>query len=142
MNMPIRTKSALRGIVAPARVGGREGVRRAPCGDPAMDARVHSPHRADDADSASRLQAWDAEDGADNVRAPARAAPAASLTAQQRRLLARLGAALVHEWSHLPMPLQRAIYRRAVRGALDADPSALARPMARFLHDHQERRSR
>lgn len=91
-----------------------------------------------DLDIAARLQAWDGEGGAES--APSLQVPpgAAPLTAQQHRLLARLGSALVQEWGHLPMPLQRAIYRRAVRGALDADPSVLARPMALFLHDRRE----
>ena len=39
---------------------------------------------------------------------------ATALSAAERRLLGRLGAALVGEWNNLPMPLRRAIYDRAV----------------------------
>ena len=51
--------------------------------------------------------------------------------------MVRLGAALLGEWNNLPMPLRRAIYDRAVRGAMTGDPSALKRRMACFLHDRK-----
>jgi hypothetical protein len=55
----------------------------------------------------------------------------------QRRLLERLGSALLQEWRELPMPLRRAIYDRAVESETTCDPTLLRRSMARFLHDHQ-----
>ncbi len=48
-------------------------------------------------------------------------------------MLQRLGAALVVEWAQLPMPLQRAIYDRAVAGD---ENGLLKAEVARFLHDH------
>lgn len=122
MNLPIRTHPATATMTA-----------RIPFGTAAAAA-------TDDDGVASSLQAWDAEGGADGACPPAGATTTpASLTAQQHRLLDRLGVALVHEWSHLPIPLQRAIYRRAVRGALNAEPRALAPPMDRFLDTLQQR---
>lgn len=52
-------------------------------------------------------------------------------------LLQRLGAALVAEWNNLPMPLQRAVYDRAVAGLAADDETALKRRMALFLHQHK-----
>jgi hypothetical protein len=81
------------------------------------------------------LDAWDAEGGA-----AARAdGPTATLRSRaERRLLERLGAALLEQWHGLPTPLRRAIYDRAVAGAAPGDASALRRSMARLLHDHQD----
>jgi hypothetical protein len=68
------------------------------------------------------------------MRVPDAAAAAARST--HRRLLARLGAALLSEWARVPMPLQRAIYNRAVGGDSTRPVSARTRRMARFLHVH------
>ena len=101
-----------------------------------MDTRLH-PDIIDDVESAPDLAAWDAEGGALAVPAQTSANAPAALSGAERRLLGRLGAALVGEWNSLPMPLRRAIYDRAVRGAATCDPSALKRRMARFLHDRK-----
>jgi hypothetical protein len=98
-----------------------------------MNDRLHHGV-GDDAQSALSLEAWDAEGGALPDPAPAGAGTPTALSAAERRLLRRLGAALVGEWNHLPMPLKRSLYERAVHGA--CDPSTLKRRMARFLHDH------
>lgn len=79
------------------------------------------------------LDAWDAEGGAAGVAAPSSGARSRT----ERRLLERLGAALLEQWHGLPTPLRRAIYDRSVEGVAPCDPSALKRSMARFLHDHQ-----
>lgn len=52
-------------------------------------------------------------------------------------LLQRLGAALVRQWNELPMPLQRAVYDRAVAGLAPDEETAMKRRMARFLHQHK-----
>jgi len=104
-----------------------------------MDTHMH-PDIVDDVESASDLEAWDAEGGALAVPVQTGGDALTTLSAAERRLLGRLGAALVGEWNHLPMPLRRAIYDRAVRGAATADPSALKRRMARFLHDRKNLR--
>jgi len=83
------------------------------------------------------LDAWDAEGGASAVSAQADDNATTALSADEQRLLGRLGAAVIGEWNNLPMPLRRAIYDRAVRGAPAWDPSALKRRMARFLHDRK-----
>jgi hypothetical protein len=99
-----------------------------------MDTRL-LPDAVADVEFAPDLETWDAEGGALPVGAPTGTDAPAALSGAERRLLGRLGAALVGEWNHLPMPLRRAIYDRAVRGA--CDPSALKRRMARFLHDRK-----
>jgi hypothetical protein len=86
------------------------------------------------------LEAWEAEGGATAGTPQARGKEATS-SAVERPLLARLGAALVSEWNNLPMPLQRAIYNRAVRGNSARNRLALKRQIARFLHDHKPPRS-
>ncbi len=75
------------------------------------------------------LSRWEAEGGTP--------LPSAMQPGADAPLLQRLGAALVAEWNKLPMPLQRAIYDRAVAAGLaDDDEPALKRRMALFLHQH------
>ena len=93
--------------------------------------------KTDDIEFATDLEAWDAEGGALPFPTQACGTASTELSAAERRLLGRLGAALVGEWNNLPMPVRRAIYDRAVRGAPTCDPSALKRRMARFLHDRK-----
>lgn len=95
------------------------------------------PDIVDDIESVPGLQAWDTEGGALAVLAQMDGEAVTALCAAERRLLGRLGAALLGEWNNLPMPLRRAIYDRAVRGAPTCDPMALKRRMARFLHDRK-----
>jgi hypothetical protein len=102
-----------------------------------MDTHLHTDV-IDDVEAAPDLEAWDAEGGALAIAAQTAGDAATTLSAAERRLLGRLGAALVGEWNNLPMPLRRAIYDRAVRGAPTCDPSALKRRMARFLHDRKD----
>jgi hypothetical protein len=82
-------------------------------------------------------EVWDAEGGALAIPTQPGGDAAAALSVAERGLLERLGAALLGEWNSLPMPLRRAIYDRAVRGAIACDPSTLKRRMARFLHDRK-----
>jgi hypothetical protein len=92
-----------------------------------------------DTTTAMNLEAWDAEGGASGAREPARGHTVAATRTRERWLLERLGAALIGEWNRLPMPLQRAIYNRAVAGDPLRNGSARRRRMARFLHDHKSR---
>jgi hypothetical protein len=101
-----------------------------------MDTRTH-PDVVDEIEPALDLEAWDTEGGALGLPAQTGGDAATALSAAERRLLGRLGAALVGEWNNLPMPLRRAIYDRAVRGSTTCDPTALKRRMARFLHDRK-----
>jgi len=76
--------------------------------------------------------------GARGAPAVAVAVGAPSATARpeaERRLIERLGAALLEEWKSLPMPLQRAIYNRAVDSETTCDPTVQKRSLARLLHD-------
>lgn len=78
----------------------------------------------------TELARWETEGGAP---LPAATLPGGS----DEPLLQRLGAALVAEWNKLPMPLQRAIYDRAVAGLAADDETALKRRVALFLHQHK-----
>ena len=78
----------------------------------------------------AELAQWETEGGSP--------LPAATPPGGDAPLLQRLGAALVAEWNNLPMPLQRAVYDRAVAGDPAADDeTALKRRMALFLHEHK-----
>ena len=61
-----------------------------------------------------------------------------ALSETERLLLQRLGAALVTQWNDLPMPLQRALFDRAVVKDATCDTDLLKARMARFLHDHKD----
>jgi hypothetical protein len=62
----------------------------------------------------------------------------AALDEHEERILMRLGAALLGEWTTLPTDLQRAIFVRAstLRGAVDE--ARIKAELARFLHDHKD----
>jgi hypothetical protein len=84
-----------------------------------------------------RLDAWDDEGGAPGA-VTTDGAISETTSETERRLLERLGAAVLGEWQELPMRLRRAIYERAVDSELVCGPSKLKRAMARFLHDHRD----
>jgi hypothetical protein len=88
-------------------------------------------------DAATALDEWEAEGGAPAFAPQAREPAAVLRPPFDRLLLERLGAALLAEWSHLPVPLQRAVYESAVGGGMSSNRTGLRREMARFLHDHQ-----
>lgn len=80
---------------------------------------------------------WDGEGGAPPGGEPGAGDLPPSLTRADAPLLQLLGAALVGEWNHLPMPLRRALYGRAVAGASPGRVAVLKRRLARLLHDHK-----
>jgi hypothetical protein len=103
-----------------------------------------SPRLIADAEPAMALEEWEAEGGASAGAACSGANggnDATTSSAVERPLLELLGAALVSQWNNLPMPLQRAVYNRAVRGHSVRSRLTLKRQMARFLHDHKPPRS-
>ena len=53
------------------------------------------------------------------------------------RILSRLGAALLGEWSRLPADLQRAIFSRAATLRPATDGARVKAEIALFLHDHK-----
>lgn len=87
----------------------------------------------------SALDEWEAEGGAPIGAARTGENDAASQPPLDRLLLERLGAALVTEWSNLPVRLQRTVYERAVSVSSPSARPAMRRQMARFLHDHKSR---
>jgi hypothetical protein len=102
------------------------------------------PHVSAGIELAMALETWEAEGGASAGAARSRGNggnDAATSSAIERPLLELLGAALVSEWNSLPMPLQRAVYNRAVRGNPVRNRLTLKRKMARYLHDHKPPRS-
>ena len=84
------------------------------------------------AQAATPLADWEAEGGArlDSLR---------RLHGQNQshsdELLERLGAAVVSEWSDLPMPVRRCLFERAVRVPTSCDDGRVRAQLARFLHD-------
>ena len=54
------------------------------------------------------------------------------------RILSRLGAAVLIEWSALPTDLQRTIFARASTLHAAVDASRIKGEIARFLHDHKD----
>lgn len=85
------------------------------------------------------LDEWEAEGGAPAGAGRTGENDAASQPPLDRLLLERLGAALVTEWSNLPVRLQRTVYERAVSVSSPANRPTIRRQMARFLHDHKGR---
>jgi len=92
-----------------------------------------SPDTIAAAETDAGLEEWEAEGGA----SLARASDVPSSAVANVALLELLGDALVKEWSNMPMPLRRAVYRRAVGGNAPHGRVALKRQMARFLHDRK-----
>ncbi|ABS66802.1 hypothetical protein [Xanthobacter versatilis] len=87
-------------------------------------------------DVVAAISRWDDEGGA-QVPPNLSAQRHASLTERERHILECLGAALVKEWTDLPTPVQRALFRRATASDHD-DPAQLKVLIARFLHDHKD----
>jgi hypothetical protein len=54
------------------------------------------------------------------------------------RILTRLGAGVLGEWSRLPTDTQRAIFQRASTPRVPGDGARLKSDIARFLHDHKD----
>ena len=90
-------------------------------------------------EAATDLEKWEAEGGASPGAAWAGENGVAPPSALDRLLLERLGGALVSEWNHLPVRLQRAVYERAVSVSSPSTRPTIRRQMARFLHDHKNR---
>ena len=88
-------------------------------------------------EAATALEGWEAEGGA-SAGAP-RTGETGATPALDRLLLERLGAALLGEWSNLPVRLQRAVYERAVSVSSPSNRPTIRRQMARFLHEHKSR---
>ena len=55
------------------------------------------------------------------------------------RILKRLGAAVLGEWSNLPTDVQRAIFQRASTPSALGDGARLRSEIANFLHTHKGR---
>ena len=77
---------------------------------------------------------WNDEGGA---RADLDTDAAATLTAEERDILERLGAAVVLEWDAMPTDLKRTLFKLAsANGGTTSGVTALSTAIARFLHDH------
>ena len=60
-----------------------------------------------------------------------------SIDESELRILARLGAALLDEWSQLPRALQGNVIRRAKTLGGPGDHARVKEKLARFLHEHR-----
>jgi hypothetical protein len=83
---------------------------------------------------AKALARWEGEGGA----LGASSEPDHALDPAELRILSRLGAALLIEWSTLPTDLQRAIFARASTLHAATDGFRIKAEIARFLHDHKD----
>ncbi len=81
---------------------------------------------------ARALARWEGEGGALGAKTDH------ALDEAELRILSRLGAALLTEWSKLPTDLQRAIFSRASTLHAATDGFRIKAEIARFLHDHKD----
>lgn len=89
--------------------------------------------RPGDAELRARaLSRWENEGGA---LIPTGAAD--SIDDAELRILARLGAALLEQWSELPRNLQGTVIRRAKTLGGPGDHARVKETLARFLHEHR-----
>ena len=83
---------------------------------------------------AKALARWEGEGGALGASSKSDQA----LDEAELRILSRLGAALLSEWSKLPTDLQREIFSRASTLHAATDGFRIKAEIARFLHDHKD----
>src|SRR5688572_17672803 len=83
---------------------------------------------------AKALARWEGEGGS----LGASAEPDQKLDEAELRILSRLGAALLSEWSALPADLQRTIFTRASTLHAATDGFRIKAEIARFLHEHKD----
>ena len=81
---------------------------------------------------ARALARWEGEGGA---LAPSDAAD--SIDESELRILARLGAAVLDEWSELSPALQRNVIHRARTLGGPGDHARVKETLVRFLHEHR-----
>jgi len=85
---------------------------------------------------AAALDRWEGEGGAQTLpKAPPY--EVSDLGDEERKVLERLGAAVVSGWNELPTDVQRTIFRLASIGET-YDTARLKAQVARFLHDHKD----
>jgi hypothetical protein len=82
---------------------------------------------------ARALSRWEGEGGA---LAPSSAA--GSIDESELRILARLGAALLDEWSGVSPDIQGRVIRRARTLGGPGDHALVKQKLARLLHDHRD----
>jgi hypothetical protein len=83
---------------------------------------------------ARALARWEGEGGALGASSKADQ----KLDEAELRILSRLGAAVLIEWSALQTDLQRTIFARASALHAATDASRIKGEIARFLHDHKD----
>ena len=89
---------------------------------------------SDDAAMRARaLARWEGEGGALTS-----SGAAASIDEAELRILARLGAALLEEWSELSRSLQANVIRRARTLGVPGDHARVKEKLARFLREHRD----
>jgi hypothetical protein len=84
---------------------------------------------------AKALARWEGEGGALGRSAKTQQA----LDEAELRILSRLGAAVLGEWSKIPTELQQAIFARASTLHAMTDSPWIKVEIARFLEEHKER---
>lgn len=90
------------------------------------------------AESTPAVDRWE-NDGGSMARGPGGTSgrPDELISSAHRRILQRLGLAVLNEWNGLPVDVQRKLFKAA--SEYGASPSAeITERIARFLHDHKD----
>jgi hypothetical protein len=80
---------------------------------------------------ARSLDRWTNEGGAAGTEAGA-------LSPGEMHILRCLGAAVIAQWTDLPMPIQKLLFEHAVAAGDAGDTARLKEQIARFLHNHKD----
>jgi len=84
------------------------------------------------------LSRWEGEGGATRAGPQVEADDSRYLAADEFRILAMLGAAVLLNWNALPTQTRKVLFDGAVSSGQPADRGAVKERIARFLHEHKE----
>ena len=84
------------------------------------------------------LAGWESEGGAQRASAAATCDDRTFVSANDDRILLRLGMAVILQWNSLPADIQRKLFAEAIAADTAADRgSPVDEQVARFLHRHK-----
>jgi len=89
---------------------------------------------------ARSLARWDNEGGATLATPEGEHDKRAALTQEEQHILQCLGAAVIAQWTELPVEVQKPLFEHAVSNGEPRHSLHLREQIARFLHDHKNDR--
>lgn len=101
--------------------------------------RKRAPDDSENHQTANALDRWEDEGGATRVVSQALVAQISALTPSERQILQCLGAAVVVQWTELPLNVQRTLFKVASEHSGSGSETTLPVRIARFLHEHKDR---